>query len=153
MELVRMLRERVGRAEVEQVLSGPGLLNLHRFTHRGGQCQVVDDLSAADAPAAVSRAGLGGRCQGCAEALRMFVSAYGAEAGNLALRGLTLSGLYVGGGIAPKIIPVISNGTFMEAFLAKAPLVDLLAKIPVKVILNAEAGLIGAAICAQELDA
>ena len=81
----------------------------------------------------------------------MFVSAYGAEAGNLALRGLTLSGLYVGGGIAPKILPALSNGTFMEAFLAKAPLVDLLAKIPVKVILNAEAGLIGAAICAQEL--
>jgi glucokinase len=151
MELVRMLRERVGRAEVEQVLSGPGLLNLHRFTHRGGQCLVVDDLSAVDAPAAVSRAGLGGRCQSCAEALRMFVSAYGSEAGNLALRGLTLSGLYVGGGIAPKILPVLSSGTFMEAFLAKAPLVDLLAKIPVKVILNAEAGLIGAAICAQEL--
>ena len=70
-----------GRAEVEQVLSGPGLVNLHRFTHRGGECAIVDDLDAPDAPAAVSKAGLGGRCQGCAEALRMFVSAYGAEAG------------------------------------------------------------------------
>jgi glucokinase len=151
MELVRMLRERHGRAEVEQVLSGPGLLNLHRFTHRGGECSVVGDLESPDAPAAVSRAGLGGRCQSCAEALRMFVSAYGAEAGNLALRGLALSGVYIGGGIAPKILPALRNGVFMDAFLAKAPMVELLSKVPVKVILNAEAGLIGAAIFAQRL--
>src|SRR6187402_1005538 len=105
LELVRMLRDMYGRAEVEQVLSGPGLVNLHRFTHRGGECEIVTDLDSPDAPAAVSRAGLGGRCQGCAEALRMFVSAYGAEAGNLALRGLALGGIYVGGGIAPKIMP------------------------------------------------
>jgi glucokinase len=151
MDLVRMLRERYGRAEVEQVLSGPGLVNLHRFAHRGGECLVVEDLNAPDAPAAVSRAGMGGRCQGCAEALRMFVSAYGAEAGNLALRALALSGVYVGGGIAPKILPALTNGLFMEAFLAKAPMDDLLSRVPVKVILNDKAGLIGAAICAQEL--
>jgi glucokinase len=151
MELVRMLRERVGRVEVEQVLSGPGLLNLHRLTHRGGECLVVDDLEDTDAPAAVSRAGMGGRCQGCAEALRMFVSAYGAEAGNLALRGLTLGGVYVGGGIAPKILPAIEGGAFMQAFLDKSPMTDLLTRVPVKVILNSQAGLIGAAHCAQEL--
>jgi glucokinase len=146
-----MLRERIGRAEIEQVLSGPGLVNLHRFTHRGGECPLVDDLESADAPAAVSRAGLAGRCQGCAEALRMFVSAYGAEAGNLALRALALSGVYLGGGIAPKILPAITSGVFMEAFLAKAPMTDLLARVPVRVILNAQAGLIGAASCAEEL--
>jgi glucokinase len=151
MELVRMLRERLGRAEVEQVLSGPGLVNLHRLTHRGGECAVIDDLNAADAPAAVSRAGMGGRCQGCAEALRMFVSAYGAEAGSLALRGLTLGGVYVGGGIAPKILPVLQNGAFIQAFLDKAPMKDLLTKVPVRVILNAEAGLLGAATYASEL--
>ena len=151
LELVRMLRERFGRVEIEQVLSGPGLLNLHRLTHRGGECVLVDDLSAADAPAAVSRAGLAGRCQGCAEALRMFVSAYGAEAGNLALRGLALGGIYVGGGIAPKILPAIEGGAFMEAFLNKQPMTELLTKVPVKVILNSEAGLIGAASCANEL--
>jgi len=151
MALVRMLRDEHGRASVEHVLSGRGLVNLHRFTHRGGECSVVDDLSATEAPAAVSRAGLGGRCQGCAEALRMFVSAYGAEAGNLALRGLALSGLYIGGGIAPKILPALSSGLFMDAFLAKAPMTDLLSKVPVKVILNADAGLVGAALCAQEL--
>jgi glucokinase len=150
-ELVRMLRERYGRAEVEQVLSGPGLLNLHRLTHRGGECAGVDDLDAPDAPAAISRAGLAGRCQGCAEALQMFVSAYGAEAGNLALRGLALGGIYVGGGIAPKILPAIQGGAFMVAFRDKAPMTELLSKVPVKVILNEEAGLLGAASCANEL--
>jgi glucokinase len=149
LELVRMLRERYGRAEVEQVISGPGLLNLHRFTHRGGQCLVVDDLDAPDAPALVSQAALGGRCQGCAEALRMFVSAYGAEAGNLALRTMSTAGVYIGGGIARKILPALTSGTFMEAFVAKAPLGALLARIPVRVILNEEAGLLGAAVAAQ----
>jgi glucokinase len=151
LELVRMLRDREGRAEVEQVLSGPGLVNLHRFTHRGGQCEIVIDLDSPDAPAAVSKAGLGGRCQGCAEALRMFVSAYGAEAGNLALRGLALGGVYIGGGIAPKILPAIQAGGFMQAFLDKAPMTDMLTKVPVMVILNAESGLIGAATRANEL--
>lgn len=150
-ELVRMLRERYGRAEVEHVLSGPGLTNLHRFTHRGGECEMLAGVDVRDAPPRISQAGMTGRCQGCVDALRMFVSAYGAEAGNMALRGVTTSGLYVGGGIAPKILPVIRSGLFMEAFLAKAPMAELLAKVPVKVILNPEAGLLGAAVYAQEL--
>jgi glucokinase len=151
MELVRGLRERYGRAEVEHVLSGPGLLNLHAFTHRGGECPLVPDLDAPDAPAEVTRAALGGRCQGCAEALRMFVSAYGAEAGNLALRALALSGIYLGGGIAPKILPALRSGVFMEAFLDKPPMADLLARIPVRVILNTDVVLLGAAACADGL--
>jgi glucokinase len=150
-ELVRMLRDRYGRAEVEQVLSGPGLLNLHRFTHRGTECPIVDDLSAANAPAMVSQGGLSGRCQFCVEALRMFVSAYGAEAGNLALRSVASSGLFVGGGIAPKILPAITNGSFMDAFRAKAPMTELVSRVPVKVILNSEAGLLGAAVAAEAL--
>lgn len=150
-ELVRMLRELYGRAEVEHVLSGPGILNLHRFTHRGGICSVLLDDAVPDTPALVSQAGLTGRCQGCADALKMFVSAYGAEAGNLALRGVATSGLFVGGGIAPKILPALRNGSFIETFVAKAPMDELLTKIPVKVILCADAGLIGAAVHAQEL--
>ena len=148
LELVRMLREEHGRVEVEQVVSGRGLLNIHRFTHRGGQCDIVDDLTDPDAASFVSRAGMGGRCQGCAEALRLFVSAYGAETGNLALRSLARAGVYVGGGIAPKILPALRTGVFMEAFLAKAPMRDLLSTIPVRVILNPEAGLLGAAAAA-----
>jgi glucokinase len=151
LELVRMLRELYGRAEVEHVLSGPGLLNLHRFTHRGGECEMLDGVPESEAPARVSQAGLGGRCQGCVEALRMFVSAYGAEAGNLALRGVTLSGVYVGGGIAPKILSVIRSGLFLEAFRDKGLMADLVASIPVKVILNPDAGLLGAAVYAQAM--
>src|SRR5688572_435383 len=150
-ELVRMLRERYGRAEVEQVLSGPGLVNLHRFTHRGGECDMLAGVAEADAPPRITQAGLGGRCQQCADALRMIVSAYGAEAANLALRGMATSGLYVGGAIAPKLLPALQTGQFMDAFLAKQPLRELLEQVPVKVILNPEAGLLGAAIHAQEL--
>jgi glucokinase len=151
LELVRMLRERYGRAEVEQVISGQGLLNLHRFTHRGGECPIVPDLESPVAPALISQAALGGRCQSCAEALRMFVSAYGAEAGNLALRTMATAGVYVGGGIARKILPALTNGDFIEAFRAKEPLNALVAQIPVHVILKDEAGLLGAAVVAQRL--
>ena len=150
-ELLRMLRERFGRAEVEQVLSGPGLVNLHRFTHRGGQCEMLEGVDEAEAPPRISQAGLSGRCQQCADALRMFVSAYGAEAGNLALRTMAISGVYVGGGIARKILPVLKTGVFVDAFVAKEPMRELLERIPVRVILNAEAGLIGAAVHAQSL--
>jgi glucokinase len=151
LELVRMLRERYGRATVEHVLSGPGLLNLHSFTHRGGECEMLEGVSSQDAPARVSQAALAGRCQGCVEALRMFISAYGAEAGNAALRGMALAGVFIGGGIAPKILPMLRSGLFMEAFLDKAPMGELVAKVPVKVILNPDAGLLGAAVKAQSL--
>jgi glucokinase len=151
LELVRMLRDTYGRVEVEQVLSGPGLVNLHRFTHRGGECEMTEGVADADAPARISQAGLGGRCQQCADALRMFVSAYGAEAGNLALRAVATSGLYVGGGIAPKILPALRTSVFLDAFLAKEPMRELLEQVPVKVIVNEQAGLLGAALCAQEL--
>ena len=99
----------------------------------------------------ISAAGLTGRCQGCVEALRMLAAAYGAEAGNLALRAVARAGVYVGGGIAPKILPALRDGLFMAAFLDKGEMADLVARVPVKVILNADAGLLGAAVCAQSL--
>ena len=151
MALVRMLRGLYGRAEVEHVLSGPGLLNLHRFTHDGQECDAVDGVDAIDAPARVSQQALDRSCPGCAEALAMFVEAYGAEAGNLALRGVATSGVFVGGGIAPKILPALQDGRFVEAFRAKGDMSELVAKMPVNVILAAETGLIGAAVAAQEL--
>ena len=91
--LVRMLTGLYGRATVEHVLSGPGLVNLHRFTHDGGACPAVDGVAEHDRPAAVTTAALEDRCPQCVEALAMFVSAYGAEAGNLALRTLATAGL------------------------------------------------------------
>jgi glucokinase len=153
MELARMLRELYGRAEVEHVVSGPGLVNVHRLTHRGGECLMLEGVDPAEAPARISQAGLAGRCQGCAEALRMFVGAYGAEAGNLALRGVATGGVFIGGGIAPKILPALQTGSFVEAFLAKGRMSELLSRMTVKVILNAEAGLLGAAVSAQGLAA
>jgi glucokinase len=150
-DFVRMLRERYGRAEIEQVLSGPGLVNLHRFTHGGRECDAVQNLDAHHWPAAISEAALEGRCPKCEEALWMFVEAYGAETGNLALRGMATGGVFVGGGIAPKILPALQAGRFMAAFRAKPPMTDLLSAMPVQVIMNLDAGLLGAAVAAAEL--
>jgi glucokinase len=150
-ELVRMLRELYGRAEVEQVLSGPGLVNLHRFTHEGAACEAVKGLDATEQPAAISDAALSRRCAKCVESLEMFVDAYGAEAGNLGLRGVATAGVFIGGGIAPKILPALQDGRFIEAFRAKEPLADLVSAMPVHVIVNPDAGLLGAAVAAQSL--
>jgi glucokinase len=150
--LARMLTADYGRATVEHVLSGPGLVNLHRFTHDGVGCPAVDGVDPADRPAAVTAAALDGRCARCLEALSMFVSAYGAEAGNLALRTLATAGLYVGGGIIRHILPAIRrDSAFMTAFLSKAPMGALVRRIPVRLILNAETGILGAAVHAQSL--
>ena len=141
--ILRELVSRFGRAEVEHVLSGPGLVNVHRVTHRTG-CSIVDERDA-DAPAQISRAAFERRCAGCVEAMEIFVEAYGAEAGNLALRSLSTAGLFIGGGIAPKILPALDEKGFVRAFRDKAPLDDMLSRVPVNVILNPEAGLLGAA--------
>ena len=151
LQLLQMLRAEYGRAEVEHVLSGPGLLNLHRFTHAGERCPAIAGLDAEQQAPAISEAALAGRCASCVEALAIFVSVYGAEAGNLALRGVATSGVYIGGGIAPKILPALGDGRFLEAFRAKGTMSDLVAQMPVKVILNEEAGLIGAAVHALSL--
>jgi glucokinase len=91
------------------------------------------------------------RCPQCVEAFDLFLSAYGSEAGNLALRALATAGVYIGGGVAPKILPALQGGTFLEAFRAKEPLGELVANIPVWVILNTDSGLLGAAVRAADL--
>jgi glucokinase len=146
--LVRDLTARYGRADVEHVVSGRGLVNLHRVTHEQQPCLAAIDLDDPDAPAAMTAAAFEHRCPGCVEALDMFVEAYGAEAGNLALRTVSTGGVFIGGGIAPKILPALTTGAFINAFRAKPPLDAMLAAMPVKVMLNAEAGLLGAAVFA-----
>jgi glucokinase len=151
-ELVQALTRVYGRVENELVISGQGLVNLFRFTHNG-PCPIVG--APADPlviPPALTASALARRCPGCVEALDLFVSAYGAEAGNLALRSVATAGVYVGGGIAPKILPALESGVFIEAFRAKAPMADLLATIPVYAILNPHAGLLGAAVFANCAD-
>jgi glucokinase len=164
-EMLAALTRVYGRCSVEHVLCGPGLVNIYQFTHDAWgsrtyltpaafvparTCEAVGPIGdPADLPAAISKAGLEGRCAKCGEALEMFVAAYGAEAGNLALRTTATAGVYVGGGIAPKILPAIRTGAFVDAFRAKEPMSDFVATIPVAVILNAEAGLLGAAVHAN----
>jgi glucokinase len=145
--VLRGLIERYGRAEVEHVVSGRGLANLHPLTHPGA-CLAIDDPEDPEAPAAISQAALERRCTGCVEALGIFVAAYGAEAGNLALRTMATGGVFVGGGIAPKILPALTDGRFLRAFQDKGSFRSMLARIPVKVILNPQAGLLGAAVAA-----
>jgi glucokinase len=145
--LMAALTKWFGRAEWESVLSGPGLVNLHRFTHDDASCAATEGITEKRLlPARITEAGLAGSCPGCAEALDLFVRAYGAEAGNMAMRSVATRGVFVAGGIAPKILPALRDGRFMDAFLAKQPMHGLVARIPVKVILNPRAALVGCAV-------
>jgi glucokinase len=143
--LLRDLTRRYGRADVEHVVSGRGFANIHRVAHTSA-CAAGIDADDVDAPAQITSAAFDRRCAGCVETLDMFVDAYAAEAGNLALRAVATAGLFIGGGIAPKILPALTTGAFMRTFRAKPPLDDMLDKVPVKVILNPDAGLLGAAV-------
>jgi glucokinase len=166
-EMLTTLTRVYGRCSVEHVISGPGLVNIYQFTHDAfgsrdfispaalvpsKTCDAVGKVDdPADLPAAISKSALEKRCPKCVESLELFVDAYGAESGNLALRTVATAGIYIGGGIAPKILPALRSGAFLEAFRAKEPLADFVATIPVAVILNAEAGLLGAAVHANTL--
>jgi glucokinase len=146
--VLRDITSRFGRASVEHVLSGRGLENLHRVTH-DGKCLAANGEHP-DAPA-ISAAALAGTCPGCVEALEIFVEVYGAEAGNHALRSLATGGVYIGGGIAPKILRALTDGRFMRTFVAKPPHVSLLTDMPVHIILSNDAGLVGAAVHAASM--
>jgi glucokinase len=148
--LWRFLAAEVDHVSVERVLSGPGLHNVYRFLRDvQGLAEpgwLTDALRSEEEPAPViSRAGLEGRAEICIRALGLFVAIYGAEAGNLGLRMLATSGVYLGGGIAPRILPALRSRTFMDAFTGKGRLRPLLEDVPVRVILNDQAALLGAA--------
>jgi glucokinase len=144
-KLLEALVSERGRVEWEDLLSGPGLSTLHRFTHDRPCAAVPADLDTGARPAAISAAALEKRCASCVNALELFVAIYGSAAGGLALTAAATGGLYIGGGIAPKILPALVDGPFMAAFRNKPPMDDLLARMPVRVILNPEAALLGAA--------
>jgi glucokinase len=152
MDLFRYLSGRYGHVSCERVVSGPGLVNVFRFlrdTGRGTEPQwLTDEMRQADPAAAISRTGLDGSCPLCVQALDLFVSVFAAEAGNLALKLMATGGVYVGGGIAPKMLAKLSGPLFMHAFVGKGRMQPLLEAIPVKVITNDKTALIGAARCA-----
>jgi glucokinase len=146
--LAQALRAEYGRVDIERIVSGPGIANIHRILHRH-QCATLTPMPSNDAlPAAISRAALETGCDSCTRTLECFVSAYGASAGNLALTVMATGGVYLGGGIAPRILPAMRWPLFMESFLDKAPMDALVSRIPVKVVLNPQAGLLGAAVYA-----
>ena len=152
-ELLLWLRAEHGRVSYERVVSGPGLRNIYHFLRDGRNIPetsaIVEDMRSGDPSAVISRAALAGACPLCRQALDLFVSLYGAEAGNAALRYLATGGVYVGGGIAPKIIEALKGPAFMMAFTANGRLSPLLESIPVKVILNDRTALLGAGRCAS----
>lgn len=155
-ELLNYMHARVGgRVSYERVLSGPGLFNIYSFLrdHKYGEEPdwLAAEIKAGDGSAAVSIAGLGGKSQLAVKALDLFVEIYGAMAGNLALILKATGGLYIGGGIAPKLIEKLKDGTFMRAFVDKGRMSALVSNIPVRVILDDKAALYGAARCAVEV--
>lgn len=155
-ELLRYLRRRYGHVSYERIVSGPGLYAVYEFlrdTRNHEPSWLAQAITAGDPSAAIAQAALTGQAVIAAQALDLFVSVYGAEAGNLAMRGVTLDGVYLGGGIAPKLIDKLKDGTFMRAFTNKGRYCRLLSSIPVKVIMNPKTGLLGAASIAAVLAA
>jgi len=154
-ELLRFLTGEFGHVSYERVLSGPGLWNIYRFLRRESRAEepvwLSDEIGKGDPAAAVSDAALAGRDPVCVHALTMFCDIYGSEAANLALKVLALGGVYLGGGIAPKILPTLTSGAFVKGFLAKGRLNEILKRIEVRVSLNPAAGLLGAAHCAAAM--
>jgi glucokinase len=150
--LLEYLRRRFGRISYERVLSGPGLLNIYDFLRdTRGRVEprwLADRLQEGDPSAVVSEVGLAGDDPNCVEALEMFASIYGAEAGNLALKVVALGGVYIGGGIAPKIRTTLTAGGFVTAFRDKGRFAALMESIPVRIALDPRAALLGAAFVA-----
>ena len=153
-ELWRYLKKRYDHVSYERVLSGSGIFQIYQFlieTKREKQSSSLIGLENQKEPQRViTEKALKQECPACVKALQLFCSIYGSEAGNLALKMLSTCGVYVGGGIAPRISEILKEGHFMKAFTAKGRFFDLLSQIPVKVILNDQTALLGAAHYAQQ---
>lgn len=148
-----LMRKLDGRVSFERVVSGIGLFNIYEFLRDVKQMPESPELKARlqneDPNAVIGELGDSGQDALCAKTLEMFASAYGAEAGNMALKVLAVGGMYIGGGIAPKILKTMCSGVFMNAFTDKGRLSDLLVKTPVHVILESRCALMGAAAYAE----
>jgi glucokinase len=153
--LVRFVRKRFGRVSRDRLLSGEGLGHIYdfvKFDHGATDAPAVAGaLAQGDRAAVISRFALSGRDALCREALSLFVSIYGSEAGNLALQYRATGGVYLAGGIAPKILPALRRRSFRQSFRAKPPMEDLLARIPVRAVLEPKLGLLGAAATAYRI--
>jgi glucokinase len=149
-ELLRYLLAKFGRVSVERVVSGQGLKNIYEFlrdTMRAEEPAWLREeiIEKGDTASVISKYGIDDKSEICELALDLFASAYGAAAGNLALKMLATGGVFLGGGIAPKILSKLQSPVFLESFVAKGRMRGLLEKIPVRVVLNDKAALLGAA--------
>lgn len=156
MALLRHLQRQHRHVSWERVVSGMGLLSMHEFLclhhHVAAPQWLAEEMRSGDAAAAIANAALSDRDEICVETLNWFVRLYGAEAGNLALKVMSRGGVFLGGGIAPKILPLLHNRMFLDAFLDKGRMRPLLEAMPVKVILNDRAAMFGPALRAAQLD-
>lgn len=158
-ELLAFVRgELRGRVSVERLVSGDGIARIYRFLTQTGRARETVAMrrrlaASPDPNATISEAGLLGRDRASVGTLAMFVELYGAAAGNLALVARAIGGLFVAGGIAPKVLPALKTGRFLAAFREKGRLSTLLRSVPVKVVLEKRAALLGAAVCAADLSA
>lgn len=151
--LLHYLQRQYDHVSWERVISGMGLVNIHAFLSEYRQVEPPAWLSAemrdGDDAAAISRAAQAGRCPVCSEALDMFVKLYGVEAGNHALKIMATGGVYIGGGIAPRILEQLKEGEFLNGFWSKGRMEPLMRSMPVRIILNRHTALFGAALYAQ----
>jgi glucokinase len=151
--LVYLFKKLGGRVSYERVLSGPGITNIYEFLRdvKGMEepTWLRDRIRTEDPNAVIGEAGEQGTSELCAKTLEMFVSSYGAEAGNMVLKVLAVGGMYLGGGIAPKIMKTMKNGVFMKAFTDKGRLSALTINAPVHIILESRCALLGAAAYAE----
>ena len=153
-ELLRHVRSQYLHVSYERVLSGPGLHAIYEYvrdTKKNEPTWLAEKIKAGDPAAEIAEAGLKGQAEIAKQALDLFVSIYGAEAGNLALKAMAINGVYLGGGIAPKLLAKLKDGTFMKAFTHKGRYKRLMGNIPVHVVMNQYTGLIGSASTAAQL--
>jgi glucokinase len=155
-ELLQWLANKFGHVSVERVLSGQGLVNIYEFLRDSGKEPEPAELktqidSAKDAAAEISGIGMAGSSKIASAAIEVFAQIFGAEAGNVGLKFFATGGVYLGGGIAPKMLAALQRPEFLEAFLAKGRMRELLEGIPVSVVMNQYTGLIGAAAYAKSI--
>lgn len=153
--LLQYLRQSLGHISYERIVSGSGLVAIYQFllhqTEQSESLELKAAINSGDVAAAIAKFALSGKDAVAISALEMFVRIYGAQAGNLALAALARGGVYVAGGIAPKIISKMQGGGFMQAFLDKGRYREMLSDLPVQVIMNEKVGLMGAALVASRL--
>ncbi|MBI6547105.1 MAG: glucokinase [Cyanobacteria bacterium NC_groundwater_1444_Ag_S-0.65um_54_12] len=153
--LLRYILRSRRRASVERLVSGPGIVTIYNFLSesslKSSQATLPEHAATGDLPALVTRHALAGDCALCVETMELFLRLYGAEAGNLALKALPTGGVYVAGGIAPKISDLLRNGTFLSAYGDKGRMSELVKSFPVQVVINPQVGLLGAHLVASRL--